>query len=72
VSDIKILVRQKGETDWAEYPNSMTHVRAVEEHAFLTEPLNTRFESKFSDCDSIYQHRCIYEGRYIVKPLRND
>ena len=72
MSDLKILVRQKGETSWREYPGNMTHVQAVKEHAAITDATSTGFESKFSNGDCIFQHRVIRESRYEVEPLRND
>lgn len=74
MSDLKILVRQKGDTSWQEYPNNMTHVKAVEKYAMRCdlERFYVDFESKFSNGDSIFQHRVTKEIRYQVEPLRND
>ena len=72
MSELRILVRQKGETAWREYPGNMTHVQAVEEHAAVTDATSNNFESKFSNGDCIFQHRVTRETRYHVEPLRND
>ena len=74
MSDLKILVRQKGDTSWQEYPNNMTHVKAVEKYAMRCDldKFHVDFESKFSNGDCIFQHRVTREIRYKVEPLRND
>jgi len=74
MSDIKILVRQKGDTSWQEYPGNMTHVHAVEKYAMRCDldKFYVDFESKFSNGDCIFQHRVTREIRYQVEPLRND
>ncbi len=73
MSDLKILVRQKSETSWQEYPN-MTLVKAVEKYAIRCDldKFYVDFESKFSNGDCIFQHRVTREIRYQVTPLRND
>lgn len=74
MSDLKILVRQKCETAWQEYPSNMTHVQAVEEYASRCDldRFYVDFQSKFSNGDCIFQHRVTREIRYHVEPLRND
>jgi len=74
MSDVMILVRQKEESTWHEYPGNMTHVEAVEEYASRCEldRFYVDFESKFSNGDCIFQYRVAKEIRYHVEPLRND
>ena len=74
MSDVMILVRQKEESTWHEYPGNMTHVEAVEEYASRCEldRFYVDFESKFSNGDCIFQHRVAKQIRYLVEPLRND
>mgnify|MGYP003113520787 FL=1 len=74
MSDVMILVRQKGDIPWREYPGNMTHVEAVEEYASRcgSDRFYVDFESKFSNGDCIFQHRVAKEIRYLVEPLRND
>ena len=74
MSDVMILVRQKEEPAWHEYPGNMTHVEAVEEYASKCDldRFYVDFESKFSNGDCIFQHRVAKEIRYLVEPLRND
>lgn len=71
-NNLKILVRQKGETAWREYPGNMTHVQAVKEHAAIKDATSSSFESKFSNGNCICQHRVTRQSRYEVEPLRND
>lgn len=72
MSDLKILVRPKGDTYWQEYPNNMTHVKAVEKYAMRCNFFYVDFESKFSNGDCIFQHRVTRQISYQVEPLRND
>ena len=74
MSAVMILVRQKEEPTWHEYPGNMTHVEAVEKHASKCEldRFYVDFESRFSYSHFIYQHRVAKEIRYLVEPLRND